>query len=245
MSKTTTILSNYHTDDGKIEAGLDEAGRGCFWGPIMAGAVIWPHQSEWTDAHRKLVPNIKDSKKISPKKRLVIAEEIKKLAKAWGVGSVTAKEIDDNGITWANQEAFRRAIAEMAIQPQRIIVDGVLAIPDFGGEQHTIIEGDATFIHVAAASILAKTTHDIWVNEYCKDHPELDERYSMLSCHGYGTEKHRNGLKTHGAHELHRSTFVYNWIPGGSGTTSRKKSNSPKYKESTTKCLIRLSPSSS
>jgi ribonuclease HII len=236
--KASVVLQSVFKDDSKVEAGLDEAGRGCFWGPIMAGAVIWPHESEWTDAHRKLMPNIKDSKKIAPKKRMVIAEDIKKLAKAWGVGSVSAKEIDEKGITWANQEAFRRAIAELSLKPDRIIIDGTLNLTEFEGEKHTIVDGDATYLSIAAASILAKTTHDIWIQEYCEECPELNERYSMLSCHGYGTEKHRNGLRTYGAHELHRCTFIHNWIPG-----SPEKEVSSKCTinhKSEVKCLIKF-----
>lgn len=232
--------------DSIVEAGIDEAGRGCFWGPIMAGALIWPPESEWTDAHKALMPNVKDSKKIAPKKRETVCEEIKKLALTWGVGEVSAQEIDDRGITWANQEAFRRAIAKLTITPERIVIDGVLRIPDYIGEQETVIEGDGTYLHIAGASILAKVTHDQWVKNYCKENPQCQERYSLESGHGYGTAKHREGLRTYGAHELHRCTFVYNWIPDKDPihkTRIIQTGYSHKTHEKYEKCRIKL-PSS-
>jgi ribonuclease HII len=236
------VLKARHTDDTVIEAGIDEAGRGCFWGPIMAGALIWPNESEWTAAHRELMPNVRDSKKIAPKKRELICEKIKSLAASWGVGVVTAEEIDEKGITWANQEAFRRAISQLSIQPERLIIDGVIGLPTFEGEQHNVVEGDNTYLHIAGASILAKVAHDKMVIEYCDKNPECQGRYSMLSGHGYGTAKHREGLKKYGAHELHRKTFIYNWVEGGVKPVKViDKGYAPKKKAVVEeKCLIKL-----
>jgi ribonuclease HII len=219
MPKQNTVLASRHTDDSLVEAGLDEAGRGCFWGPIMAGCLVWPNPSEWSEAQRAIAPDIRDSKKIAPKKRERIFEQIQELATGWGVGSVSAQEIDEHGITWANQEAFRRALSAMrensSIEPERIIIDGAISLPGFAGEQHTVVEGDGKFIHVAGASILAKVSHDRMVLEYCAENPECEERYHLTSGHGYGTKQHRDGLRAHGAHELHRNTFIYNWVEGG------------------------------
>jgi ribonuclease HII len=242
MSKSKEILSLRFKIDGLTEAGIDEAGRGCFWGPIVAGALIWPDESEWTEEHRKLMPDIRDSKKIAIKKRERIFEDIKRLAKSWGVGIVSAQDIDEKGISWANQEAFRRAISSMSMKPDRILVDGTLRISDYTDEQHTIVDGDATYLSIAGASILAKVTHDHWVQEYCKENPECKERYGLESGHGYGTAKHREGLRTYGAHELHRRTFVYNWVPESEKepvvrkTQVIQKGYSPKEE----KCLIQL-----
>lgn len=233
-----------HTKDDKIEAGLDEAGRGSFWGPIMAGAVVWPIESEWTDAHRSIASQIRDSKKISPKKREKICDEIKRLATSWGIGSVTAKEIDENGIQWANQEAFRRALSVLVTSdtsgnsipytkiPERLIIDGVIGMEDpvEDREQYNIIEGDGLYMPIAAASILAKVEHDRWICKYCETNPECAERYSLLTCKGYGTAKHRDGLGIYGAHELHRRTFVRKYIGdsstsiGGAGAPPNTKS---------------------
>jgi ribonuclease HII len=239
-----------HTKDDKIEAGLDEAGRGSFWGPIMAGAVVWPIESEWTDAHRSISSQIRDSKKISPKKREKICDEIKRLATSWGVGSVTANEIDEKGIQWANQEAFRRALSVLVSTdssgntipytkvPQRLIIDGVIGMEDpvEDREQYNIIEGDALYMPIAAASILAKVEHDRWVCDYCEKNPEYAERYSLLTCKGYGTAKHRNGLSIYGAHELHRRTFVRKYV--GDSSTSNGGAGVPTIIKSV--CKIKL-----
>lgn len=222
------MLKLRHTDDNLVEVGLDEAGRGSFWGPIMAGAVIWPAEAAWTDAHRKLAPQIRDSKRIAPKKRERIAAEIKDLAVAWGVGIVGADEIDENGIQWANQEAFRRALAAIgnlpcasggagqqavAVVPQRLLIDGVIGMPGSDTEQHNIIDGDALYLPIAAASILAKVEHDHWIKSYCVTDTACAEQYDLLHSNGYGTKKHRDGLGIYGAHQHHRRTFVRKYIP--------------------------------
>lgn len=226
------MLKLRHTDDDLVEVGLDEAGRGSFWGPIMAGAVIWPAEAAWTDAHRKLGPQIRDSKRIAPKKRERIAAEIKDLAVAWGVGIVGADEIDENGIQWANQEAFRRALAAIGDLPaaaaggagqraidrrsfQRLLIDGVIGMPDATAsrEQHNIIDGDALYLPIAAASILAKVEHDHWIKSYCATDTACAEHYDLLHSNGYGTKKHRDGLGIYGAHQHHRRTFVRKYIP--------------------------------
>jgi len=232
-----------HTKDDKIEAGLDEAGRGSFWGPIMAGAVVWPIESEWTDDHRAISSQIRDSKKISPKKREKICDEIKRLATSWGVGSVTANEIDEKGIQWANQEAFRRALAGLSgKQPERLLIDGVIGMEDpvEDREQYNIIEGDGLYMPIAAASILAKVEHDRWVCDYCEKNPECAERYSLLTCKGYGTAKHRDGLGIYGAHELHRRTFVRKYVKdqGLSNSTSNGGAGAPPVAK--TLCKIKI-----
>jgi ribonuclease HII len=222
-----------HTEDDAVEVGLDEAGRGCFWGPMMAGAVVWPRESEWTAEHAALAPQIRDSKKISPKKRDRIADDIERLAIAWGVGVVTAAELDEKGVTWANQEAFRRAIGGLKAtglatvagdgsdnplspfpRPDRLLIDGELSIDDWpADQQHTIVEGDGLFLPIAAASILAKVHHDRWVQAYCDKNAECAERYGLRTGKGYGTQVHRDGLTAHGAHELHRRTFIGRYVP--------------------------------
>lgn len=199
-----------------IELGIDEAGRGCFWGPIVAGAVIWPPEEEWTEEYRELAPNIKDSKKLSEKKRDMVESGIKALAIDWGVGMVNASEIDEKGMTWANQEAFRRAMTACTsgLEPDLLLIDGILGLPDHEGRYECIVGGDGLYLPIAAASILAKVGRDKWVVEWC----ERDEankvvagRYDLLSNKGYGTAKHREGLKTFGAHAMHREKFIRNW----------------------------------
>ena len=206
------MLKTRFTEDKRVEVGIDEAGRGCFWGPIMAGAVIWPEEAEWSDEHRTTAARIKDSKKISPKRRAVIAEEIKRLAIDCAVGSVSAAEIDEHGMTWANTEAFRRAADGLLCQPDRLIVDGTLPLKYKDKEVHTVIDGDAKYIPIAAASIIAKEAHDAWVKQYIADAGAgagLHEKYDLLSCKGYGTARHRAGIQTHGLHAEHRRSFIH------------------------------------
>jgi ribonuclease HII len=200
-----------------IEIGIDEAGRGCFWGPIVAGAVIWAPEDAWIDEHREIVPLINDSKKVSKAARPAIAAAIQSLAVDWGVGFVSAAEINDKGMTWANQEAFRRAIANCSsgLEPELLLIDGILKIPDSEIRQECIVGGDGLYVPIAAASILAKHGRDFWVSEWCsKDDASklVAERYDLLSNMGYGTVKHREGLKKYGAHELHRTQYIRNWL---------------------------------
>lgn len=198
-----------------VEVGIDEAGRGCFWGPIVAGAVIWAPEDAWIDEHREIVPLINDSKTVSKAARPSIAAAIQSLAVDWGIGFVSAAEIDDKGMTWANQEAFRRAIANCSsgLEPELLLIDGILKIPDSEIRQECIVGGDGLYIPIAAASILAKHGRDSWISEWCSKDDEsklVAERYGLLSNMGYGTVKHREGLKTYGAHELHRILFIKN-----------------------------------
>jgi ribonuclease HII len=199
-----------------IELGIDEAGRGCFWGPIFAGAVIWPVEEEWTDKHREIAPKINDSKKISEKKRDSIAEAIKACATDWGVGKVEAFEIDENGITWANQEAFRRAMSACTsgLKPTLLLIDGILGLPSDEIKFQCIAGGDSLYLPIAAASILAKVSRDTFVKEWSslEENKSIAEQYGLIKNKGYGTTKHREGLKTHGPHEMHRRQFIRNWI---------------------------------
>ena len=203
-----------------VEVGIDEAGRGCFWGPLYAGAVIWPPEEEWTDKQREVAPKINDSKKISEKKRDVIAKEIKEAATKWGVGCVTSAEIDEKAMSWANQEAFRRAlsncISESNMTPDLLLIDGILGLPKEDGLKFQCIPGgDGMYLPIAAASILAKVSRDNYVKEWCSSTEEnklVEQQYKLLKNKGYGTSKNREGLKAHGAHEQHRTQFIRNWI---------------------------------
>jgi ribonuclease HII len=208
--KTTYSLGN------TVEMGVDEAGRGCFWGPLYAGAVIWPQEDDWTDKHREVAPKVNDSKKISEKKRDAIAASIKEVAIAWGVGSVQASEIDEKGMTWANQEAFRRAILDCEVKPELLLIDGILGLPKEDNMKFQCIAGgDGLYLPIAAASILAKVSRDNYVKEWSvlsEENKKIEEQYGLLKNKGYGTAKHREGLKAHGAHEGHRKQFIRNWV---------------------------------
>jgi ribonuclease HII len=201
-----------------VEMGVDEAGRGCFWGPLYAGAVIWPPEDEWTDKHREVAPKVNDSKKISEKKRDAIAKEIEGALTYYGIGKVDASEIDERGMTWANQEAFRRAMKNCYVDkiPDLLLIDGILGLPKEDGVKHQCIAGgDGLYLPIAAASILAKVSRDNYVKEWSSASDEnkaVEARYGLMKNKGYGTAKHREGLKAHGAHEQHRSQFIRNWL---------------------------------
>jgi ribonuclease HII len=236
------MLADRFKEDNIIEIGVDEAGRGSFWGPIMAGAVIIPNKTTWTEKQRILLSELRDSKKISPKKRERIADEIKELLPHSAIGLVSAQEINDYGITWANMEAFRRAVMGLKLEDTnncRLIIDGVLEINNWDGEQELIVEGDSKYLAIAGASILAKVEHDRWITNYCNTNPECNDKYDLLKSKGYGTAKHREGIRIYGGHELHRSLYVQNWLPNSTPKSKTKKVISNK-KQDTEKCLIKF-----
>jgi len=237
----TMSLAPRFTNDSLIEIGIDEAGRGSFWGPIVAGAVVIPPEPEWTDVQRTLFAQFRDSKKISPKKRASLSKDIKEQIPLFGIGVVGAEEINAMGIQWANREAFRRAFQAVPFTERmdhaqyRLLIDGVLSLDKWAGPQELIVEGDDQYMAIAAASIVAKVAHDEWIRDYCRLHPECEERYSLCSSNGYGTAKHREGIRLYGGHELHRELYIQNWLPG---TTRKEK---PSKKKSTSEaCLIRF-----
>lgn len=200
--------------DNLLEAGVDEAGRGCLWGRLYAGAVLWLPEEEWTEDYREIAPKIKDSKLIAPKKRAQIAAQIQALAMDYSVGFVEAGEIDELGMTRTNRLAFERALAGLSVVPDRILVDGILPLSQetlhmLGiQEQETIVDGDATYLPIAAASILAKEAHDDWLRGEVVRRPELETKWSLGSSKGYGTAKHRKGVLEHGMDTEHRRLFL-------------------------------------
>ena len=203
-----------YKEDSCLEAGLDEAGRGCLWGPLYAAAVIWPPEDDWLEEHREVSPLIQDSKKLSAKKRKQIALQIQAAAIDYGIGSVSSKEIDQGGMTFANRLAFVRALEGLTVPVDRILIDGCLPLRQEQidylhiTEQNTIVEGDAKYLPIAAASILAKETRDALVEEYVTKEPELQTIYHIGSSKGYGTEKHRKAILENGMRDFHRRLFL-------------------------------------
>jgi ribonuclease HII len=212
--ETMSFLQVRYTTDTLIEAGIDEAGRGCLWGPLYAAAVIWPPEEEWLEDHRIIAPQIKDSKKLSAKKRFALAQAIRDLAMDTGIGIVTPAEIDSYGMSYANKLAFQRALDSLLIPPDRILLDGILSLDAAQLEtrkiqsQQTIVDGDALYLPIAAASILAKEARDSSVKDSVEKDPMLETNYSIGSSKGYGTEKHRKGILEHGKHAQHRNLFL-------------------------------------
>jgi ribonuclease HII len=201
------MLKSRYAPDSKEEAGIDEAGRGCLWGPLVAAAVQWPDEANWTDEIRTISAQIKDSKKVTPKRRAVLEEAIKKHSVAWGIGRVEAAEIDTIGMTRANRLAFQRALDTLGKTPGRILIDGIMGLGS-GIEEIVEPNGDGTYLAIAAASILAKEGRDRMVKDICEVDTSLDGKYGLLSSKGYGTLKHRNAIKEHGMHAQHRKLFL-------------------------------------
>ena len=187
------LASHYY--EGKIEAGCDEAGRGCLAGSVYAAAVILP------DDYQNDLLN--DSKQLTEKRRYQLREIIQRDAIAWAVGIVTPEEIDKINILNASILAMHRALDQLKIRPEAIIVDGnrfklYQQIP-----HTTIVKGDGKYLSIAAASILAKTYRDDYMNHLAEEYPQ----YDWLSNKGYPTKKHREAIKQYGITPYHRKSY--------------------------------------
>lgn len=177
------------------EAGCDEAGRGCLAGPVFAAAVILPADF--------VCEGLNDSKQISEKMRYTLRETIKKNALAYAVGIVSHKEIDEINILNASFLAMHRAVSELKIRPQHLLIDGN-RFKKYEDLPHTcIVKGDSKFQSIAAASILAKTYRDDYMLELSKEYPV----YGWDKNKGYPTSKHRDAIKKYGITPYHRETF--------------------------------------
>jgi ribonuclease HII len=207
------MLQSRYKSDSVIEAGIDEAGRGCFWGPLFAAAVVWPEEGAWSDSLRKLSGMIKDSKRVAPKKRAMLEKEIKVNAIAWSIGRVEPDEIDLLGMTASNQLAFRRAVAGLAVKPGRLLIDGCISFDEHIWKDMVVEpKADNMYLAVAAASILAKEGRDGWVREQAEADSTLESQWHILSSKGYGTANHSAGIKKYGLHPLHRRLFLRNLL---------------------------------
>ena len=187
-------LLNYYQAD-KLEAGCDEAGRGCYAGPVFAAAVILPK-----DFYH---PLINDSKKLSEKQRAILAPMIKKAAIAWAIGSQTPVQIDEINILKASIKSMHLALDQLKKRPHFIAVDGNRFYPYKKIPHQTIIKGDGLYAHIAAASILAKTARDAYMIELHKKYPQ----YGWDQNKGYGTAAHRAAIALHGLCDAHRKSF--------------------------------------
>jgi ribonuclease HII len=197
MKGTKIKLESYHTE-GKIEVGLDEVGRGCLAGPVVASAVILPPDFDYDI--------VKDSKKLSEKKRKVAYDLIKEHAIDYSIKFMDAKSIDDNNILQSTMMAMHYCLDELTTKPNHILVDGDYFNNYQDIEHTTVIKGDNKFYSIAAASILAKVTRD----EYMKEQHELHPNYKWDSNKGYGSKAHRDAIIEHGTTDLHRMTFLRN-----------------------------------
>ena len=177
------------------EAGLDEAGRGCLAGAVYAAAVILPKD------YRNEMLN--DSKQLSEKKRYLLREQIERDALAWAVGVVTPQEIDEINILNASFLAMHRALDQLAVRPEALLVDGNRFKPYRDLPHTTVVKGDGKYLSIAAASILAKTYRDDYMNRLHEEYPYYDWNRNK----GYPTKKHRAAIAEHGTTPYHRMTF--------------------------------------
>ncbi|MBR6866782.1 MAG: ribonuclease HII [Prevotella sp.] len=192
-----------HYYNGLIEAGCDEAGRGCLAGSVFAAAVILPDNYE--------NPLLNDSKQLTEKRRYELRQMIERDAVCWAVGIVTPQEIDKINILNASILAMHRALDQLTIRPEAIIVDGnrfkpyrtvvdgiAIDIP-----HTTIVKGDGKYMAIAAASILAKTYRDDYMNRLAEEYPQYDWQKNK----GYPTKKHREAIRQYGTTPYHRMSY--------------------------------------
>lgn len=188
------MLKNYY-EQGRVEAGCDEAGRGCLAGSVYAAAVILP-----PDYHNE---RLNDSKKLTAHQRYALRQDIERDAVAWAVGVVTPQEIDQINILNASILAMHRALDQLQVRPEAIIVDGNRFKPYRDLPHTTIVKGDGKYLSIAAASILAKTYRDDEMVRLAQEYPDYDWQHNM----GYPTRKHREAIRQHGITPYHRRTF--------------------------------------
>jgi ribonuclease HII len=200
------MLKQY-LDGSKVEVGIDEAGRGCLFGPVTVAAVIWPQEEPDPTIE------IKDSKKVGEKKRLILKDYIENNAIAWSVQFISHEEIDKLNILQATMKGMHKCIDEIREQLEidTILVDGnsfkMYTDENLDYLNHEcVINGDNTYKSIAAASILAKTHRDNYILELSKDNPEL-EKYGIPKNKGYGTKVHMDALKEYGSIHGHRMSF--------------------------------------
>ena len=203
------MLEQFYEKD-KIEVGLDEAGRGCLFGPVCVGAVIWLDEDPIKDDKNY---EIKDSKKVSEKKRTLLKDYIKDNCIAYNIQLIHHNDIDKYNILQATLRGMRLCLDNITdiINIDTILIDGNHF--DFYSDKNDnyidhvcVIDGDNIYKSIAAASILAKTYRDKWIQNLVKENPEL-EKYDLYNNKGYGTKKHLDAIKKYGITKLHRKSF--------------------------------------
>ena len=187
------LKTSYSSD--LIEAGVDEAGRGCLAGPVFAAAVILP--VDYSN------PYLNDSKKLTEKQRFILREEIFQHAVSYSIQKAEAKEVDELNILNATYLAMHRAINELKNIPQLLLIDGNRFKKNSSIKHQCIVKGDSLYQSIAAASILAKTERDLYMKNLDLEHPQYDWVHNK----GYGTKKHLEGIEKYGLTQHHRKSF--------------------------------------
>lgn len=178
-----------------VEAGCDEAGRGCLAGAVYAAAVILPH-----DFRNEL---LNDSKQLTEKQRYALREVVEREALAWAVGVVTPEEIDRINILNASFLAMHRAVDQLKLRPKHLLIDGNRFKKYQDVPHTTVVKGDGKYMAIAAASVLAKTYRDDYMNRLAEEYPQ----YDWDSNKGYPTKKHREAIRLYGTTPYHRMSY--------------------------------------
>ena len=194
-SYNSTPMLKLHFDKTKIEAGCDEAGRGCLAGPVVAASVILPQKFKST--------LLNDSKQLSEKNRNELRTIIEYEALSWAVGVVSEKEIDEINILNASFKAMHHAVDKLSVVPELLLIDGNRFKTYKSIPHQCIVKGDAKFMSIAAASILAKTYRDELMEQLHEEYPY----YNWIQNKGYPTKAHRDAIRQYGACPFHRMTF--------------------------------------
>lgn len=193
-----------------VVAGVDEVGRGCWFGPVFAAAVILPGAAEAPLAAAGLT----DSKALTARRRAALVPLIQAEAQAWALGQASAREVDRHGIRLATERAMLRALQRLPVLAappvELLLVDGVLPLRGWPGPQRTIVRGDSQCLAIAAASVLAKQARDALITRLAVAHPG----YGLERHAGYGTAVHRQALLNLGPTRLHRLSFLSRVLPG-------------------------------
>jgi len=197
-----------YKDDDIVEVGLDEAGRGCLFGRLYVGAVVFSNDKEDFFDQGVALNEIRDSKVITKRKRDILFDYIHECALDKAIAFATAKEVDEQNVLQADLTAMHRALDSLQVPVQRVLVDGDHWRPYKDSEAHTIIDGDAQYLAIAAAGILAKVARDRWIEDIVKEFPDYDTRYGLSTNMGYGTAAHMKGLSEFGATDEHRRSFA-------------------------------------
>ncbi|MBD2136127.1 ribonuclease HII [Anabaena sp. FACHB-1237] len=191
-------LSDYSNFHGMV-AGVDEVGRGCLFGPVVAAAVILPESA----FSMLMGDKINDSKKLSSSRRVKLAQQIASLSIDWKIGYATTAEIDKLNILQASLLAMKRAVDKLKITPSLCLIDGNQLVPGLSRSQNTVIKGDERSLNIAAASIMAKVWRDDLITRLGSKYP----MYDIANNKGYGSQKHLLALQQYGPSPLHRLSF--------------------------------------
>lgn len=197
-----------YKEDDAVEVGLDEAGRGCLFGRLYVGAVVFSNDVEDFFDNGAALKEIKDSKVISKRKRNILYDYIQECALDKAVAFAEAEEVDRLNVLQADLTCMHRALDSLQVPVDRVLVDGDHWRPYKNAEGYAIVDGDAQYLAIAAAGILAKVSRDRWIEEVVQTHPEWDEWYGLHTNMGYGTATHMKGLSEHGVVVEHRRSFA-------------------------------------